>query len=101
METLTENDKEGLETLKERVKRGEIVVQQIEKSGRNAIDPPTNYNFLVQPNINDDTPITKDEHEELERKINAHTFTWCKIVPFIGYATTQKPRTTDMRHCHA
>ena len=90
-ETLTENEKKGLVTLKERIKRGEIVVQQTDKSGRNAVDSPENYNIAVQPHTTNDIPITKEEHEELEKEINAHTLTWCKIVQ-IGKNTNQYDR---------
>ena len=77
---LTEKEREGIVSLKERVKNGEIVIQQTDKSGRNVVDSPANYRISVQPHISDDEPITTEEHDELEKEINAHAYTWSKIL---------------------
>ena len=71
---LTEKEREGIDSLKERVKNGEIVIQQTDKSGRNAIDSPANYRIFVQPHISNDEPITKEEHDELEKEMNAPAY---------------------------
>ena len=58
----------------------EVVIQHTDKSGRNAIDSSANYKVSVQLHITNDTPITSEEYEELEMEINAHTYTWVRIL---------------------
>ena len=57
-----------MESLKERVKNEEIVIQQTDKSGRNTVDSTANYKTSVQPHITNDTPITEEEYKELEKE---------------------------------
>ena len=58
---------------------------------KNEVDSPENYKRSVQLHITNDIPITKQEHKELEKEINAHTLTWYKIVQ-IGKNTNQHDR---------
>ena len=77
--------------MKEKVKKAEIIIQQTDKSGRNTVDSPANYKISVQPHITNDDPISEEEYEELEKEINAHTHTWCKILQ-IGKKTNSHDR---------
>lgn len=88
---LTEGEKEGLESLKEKVKNEEVVIQQTDKSGRNVVDSPTNYKIAVEPHITNDIQISFNEYEELEKEMNAHAYTWSKMLQ-IGKDTNSVDR---------
>ena len=78
-DNLTMGEKRGLKSLKKRVKDGEIVVCQTDKSGRFCV--LTQEQYLEAGNIHarKDRKIEKDEHEEVERALNGHMRWWNSI----------------------
>ena len=78
--TLSEEEKRGLRSLKERVKRNEVVVYQTDKSGRFSIDSPENYKESGIPHIREDPVITMKEHRDMEHTINAHGNAWVRMI---------------------
>ena len=78
--TLTDEEKRGLRSLKERVKRNEVVVYQTDKSGRFSIDSPENYKESGTPHIREDPVITMKEHRDMEHTVNAHANAWVRMI---------------------
>ena len=78
--TLTEDESRGLRSLKERVKRKEVVVYQTDKSGRFSIDTLENYKESGTPHIRGDPVITMKEHRDMECTINAHANAWVRMI---------------------
>ena len=72
---LTDEEKRGLESLKQRVDIGEIVCTVTDKSGRWACDSIENYKKGCEKLVADEqkTPrITQEQHQEAEQEMNAH-----------------------------
>ena len=70
------HDKEmrpGLISLTSRVKSGEILVQQTDKSGKLAITTREEYVASLQPHIASDKVITLEEKNETEKILNGHS----------------------------
>ena len=80
MENLTEEQKDGLKNLKKRQKEGEIVIFQTDKSSKMAIDSPTNYIEAAKAHIEKDKIITSKDHDDIEKKINAHSVFWLTMM---------------------
>ena len=72
---LKEGEKEGLDSLRERVGRGELVCSVTDKSGRWACDSLENYKKGCTEQLRDSEKtqeITKEEHNKGEREMNGH-----------------------------
>ena len=79
---LTKQQKQGLKKLKRRVKNGEIVCFQTDKSGSISVDTPDNYVDSMQPHLEGTIPSTEEEYTKTEKLINAHMMNWCRIMKF-------------------
>ena len=79
-EDLTSNERKGLKSLTSRVKNKDIVILSTDKSGRHAVDTPENYRESVEPHIRNDIEIDREEHDRSETIMNAHAYTWLKIL---------------------
>ena len=79
---LTKQQKQGLKKLKGRVKNGEIVCFQTDKSGSISVDTPDNYVDSMQPHLEGTIPSTEEEYTKTEKLINAHMMNWCRIMKF-------------------
>ena len=79
---LTKQQKQGLKKLKRRVKNGEIVCFQTDKSGSVSVDTPDNYVDSMQPHLEGTIPSTEEEYTKTEKLINAHMTNWCRIMKF-------------------
>ena len=62
------------------MKNKDIVIMSTDKSGRHAVDTTDNYRESVEPHIENDIIISKKEHDEAETIMNAHAYTWMKIL---------------------
>ena len=76
----TEEVRRGTESLKERSKRGEIVVTMTDKSGKMSVNTRENYVESMQKHIKDDPVMSWEEKEKLERNINGHTLQLGRIL---------------------
>ena len=79
---MTKQQKQGLKKLKRRVKNGEIVCFQTDKSGSISVDTPDNYVDSMQPHLEGTIPSTEEEYTKTEKLINAHMMNWCRIMKF-------------------
>ena len=74
-ENLSEEEKEGLTSLKERVRQGEVVCCVTDKSGRWACETKESYKEACMDELRDEerTPeIDMREHDQGEREMNCH-----------------------------
>ena len=78
LSNLSQAQKEGLKSLKQRRDDNEIVVFQTDKSGKIVVDSPENYIEAAKPHIGNDEIITLSEYNE--KKINAHSVFWLRML---------------------
>ena len=69
---LSETQKDGLRSLKERKKSGEVVVFQTDKTNSFSVDTLDNYRIAGQCHTEKDEVITKEQKKNLETMMNAH-----------------------------
>ena len=79
---LTKQQMRGMKKLKRRIKNGEIVCFQTDKSGSVSVDTPDNYVDSMQPHLEGTIPSTEEEYTKTEKLINAHMTNWCRIMKF-------------------
>jgi hypothetical protein len=77
---LTEAEKAGLKILKGRIRQGEFVVYQTNKSGRFSIDTVDNYRNACRPHVESDLAVPEDLYKDFQRKVNAHSSFWVRIL---------------------
>ena len=80
MSNLTDSQQKGLKSLRSKQKKNEIVIFQTDKSGKMAVDTPTNYAKAAEPHIEKDTVITRSEFDKIEELTNAHTVCWLRMM---------------------
>ena len=78
LSNLSQAQKEGLKSLKQRQDDNEIVVFQTDKSGKIVVDSLENYIEAAKPHIGNDEIITLSEYNE--KKINAHSVFWLRML---------------------
>ena len=69
---LSNEEKEGIKEIKEKIKEREIVVFQTDKSGRFSIDTPENYEEAVLNHTVNDLEIDDKRVKQIENHINLH-----------------------------
>ena len=79
-DNLTKKQKVGLAKLKKRIKDGEIVVLQTDKSGKLCITTLENYIKMGEEHTRGDKKVDAKKIEEIEREVNGHTSMWNKIL---------------------
>ena len=79
---MTKQQKQGMKKLRRRIKNGEIVCFQTDKSGSVSVDTPDNYVDSMQPHLEGTIPSTEEEYTKTEKLINAHMTNWCRIMKF-------------------
>ena len=75
---LSKDQRLGLKSLQERVKKQEIVICKSDKSGKLVAVGPGEYLELDAQHIKDDRRLAQGEVEDL-KVINQHTASWIKI----------------------
>ena len=78
--TLSKSEEAGLKSLKKRVSDKEIVIFQTDKSGRFAVDSLVNYVQSSQTHTVNDPVITKEEHQQIEHHMNAHSVALARMI---------------------
>lgn len=69
---LDREEKEGLTSIRRKIKAQDRVIFQTDKSERFSVDSKDNYKAACQPHISEDTKISEEEHKELQHLVNAH-----------------------------
>ena len=78
---LSKREKRGLNKLRKRINRGEIVVLKSDKSGRILAMRKEEYLDMGKKSNIKDKKLNRKEIREIERNINDHTRMLCKILP--------------------
>ena len=79
---VTEEQKIGFKSLKERIKKKEVVCFPTDKSGRMSIYTPENYINSMTPHLEVTVAATAKEYVTSERFLNAHMKSWRRILNF-------------------
>ena len=90
---MTNEEKRGLDSLKKRRDRDDIVVYHTDKSSRFTIDTLVNYRDACKPHTENDIVVTQEIHEKVQKKGNAHSAFWVRILRVgdnIGEKTTSR-----------
>ena len=77
---LSEEERRGLASLKEKKKRKEIVIFETDKSKRFSCDTPENYVQLGRTHIENDEDIDVKRTKDLGNLINAHSGMWVRML---------------------
>ena len=77
---LTREQREGIKSLKKRRDNGEIVVFQTDKSAKMAVDTTGNYLRSMMPHVEKDEVISRKDHTDIEKMINAHSVCWVRFM---------------------
>ena len=79
-DNLTPAQRRGVKKLQKRVREGEIVVLQTDKSGRLAVMPLEMYISAGEQHTKLDKEVTMEHAAEVQRKVLGHTSSWLKIL---------------------
>ena len=94
--------RDRLISLASRVKNGEILVQQTDKSGKLAITTKEEYVASLQPHVISDKVITLEEKNETEKILNGHSIQLTRILR-MGESHRHEPRVRQAvtnKFCH-
>merc|ERR1712155_124734 len=79
-DNLTPAQRRGVEKLQKRVREGEIVVMQTDKSGKLAVMPLEMYISAGEEHTKLDKEVDMEVAAEIQRKVFGHTSSWLKIL---------------------
>ena len=73
-------EKEGLRSLKEKLRSKEEVIFQTDKSGRFSVDQVGNYKSACEKHTEGDVDVTEEDYNSLQQVINAHAVSWVRML---------------------
>ena len=76
MDNLTAGEKRGLKSLKKKVKDGNLLICQTDKSGRFCVMDKEQYRMAGHEHTAKDRKISAEEHGEIQRAVNGHMRWW-------------------------
>ena len=76
---LSKSELRGLKSLKKKVKDGDIIICQTDKSGRFAVMRMETYLMAGEKHVKDDAEINLEDVKENQRVVNGHVAMWLKI----------------------
>ena len=78
-DNLDREEKEGLESLQKRVKTGELVIAQTDKSGKFCVLTKEQYMEAATVHIKDDRKLSLEESRMIENHLNGHMRWWAEM----------------------
>ena len=84
IDNLNAREKKGLRSLQKRVKSGELIVCQTDKSSRFCVMSRDDYIKAGEVHTNADREVDIEEAEEIQRILNGHMRWWSKILNLGG-----------------
>ena len=93
---LTEEEKDGLKSLQNRIKNKEIIILKTDKSGKLCVTTREEYERMGHEHIKKDVEIGRKQIIEMEKQLNGHVFFWAKIWGS-GEARGHKDRIIDSK----
>ena len=76
---LTERERSGLDSLKKRIKSGELVILETDKSNKFAVTTEEKYLEMGHVHTAKDRKISRDEIREKQKIVNGHMSMWIKM----------------------
>ena len=76
---LSPEEQEGLKTLRDRIKKKEILVMKTDKSGKMCVTTPEEYIKMGLVHAGKDKIISWRKINEMEKEINGHSIAWAKM----------------------
>ena len=76
---ISEEEKRGLENLKKRIEKEEILVIKTDKSGKLSVTDRENYVKMGEPHVKDDLVVDRMKIRELDKTMGEHSRAWCSI----------------------
>ena len=80
LSNLSEQERNGLASLKKKVINKEMVISETDKSKRFSCDSIENYRTLGATHTTQDEIVTMEEVKKYEKEINAHSEMWTRIL---------------------
>ena len=77
---LDSSEKKGLKKLRNRIKKGELVIVKTDKSGKLMAMRKEDYLQFGIKGVGNDRKVDREEARKIERQINNHTRFWIKMV---------------------
>ena len=107
---LTKNETNNLRSLEKRVKSGEVVIMQTDKSRKLTINKPDNYMEQMKPHLRDDAHVTTDEQTLWKEHSQDMLYSGAGYLRWVGEVTTttitintgqeQKVHSLPRQHSH-
>ena len=76
---LRREEKKGLERLKERIRKEELVIMKTDKSGKFSVTTRETYKEMGEEHVGKDHKIDRKKVKELDKTMNEHSRAWCGI----------------------
>ena len=76
---LTDIEIRGLRSLLRRMRLGELIIMKTDKSGKFCIVSVEDYLKMGEVHVKKDQIIGREEMIEIEKTLNGHAMSWCKI----------------------
>ena len=74
------DEQAGLKSIESRIKAGNEIVMQTDKSSRFAIDTSENYKIACTPHFEADEVTSMDECDKTEKLLSAHAVMWTRML---------------------
>ena len=97
MSNLSNEERDGLKSLKKKVTDTTVLCYQTDKSGRWSCDTKDNYKMACHKHLSDPTKtevISLDEHDRAEREMNSHGYALLRMMGLKGDAKGKRIRRT-------
>ena len=78
--SLTAEQRKGLTEIKKKIKEGEVILLETDKTGKFAVVSPVKFLEMGNKHVKDDKIIDDVELEEIQRECNGHVAMWIKIL---------------------
>ena len=77
---LDHDEKEGLTSLRRKVRSQECIIFQTDKSGRFSLDTVENYKLVFETHVAEGVVISEEDYVRLQRLVNAHAVFWTRFL---------------------
>ena len=76
---ISEEEKKGLESLKKRIEKEEILVIKTDKSGKLSVTDRENYLKMGETHVKNDKVVDRLRIREIDKTMGEHSRAWCSI----------------------
>ena len=76
---ISDEERRGLENLKKRIEKEEILVIKTDKSGKLSVTDRENYVKMGEPHVKNDKVVDRMKVREIDKTMGEHSRAWCSI----------------------